>query len=114
MPVMKNREIEMASVSMEGVKGAAKANVIGPEQGWEDHTLRVFAIEPGGFTPLHQHDWQHINYIIAGKGELMIDGHPHEVSAGDYAYIPPNTEHQFTNPNEDEFKFICIVPQKGA
>lgn len=114
MPVIKNQEIRMEPVSMEGVKGASKANVIGPDQGWKDHTLRVFTIEPRGFTPLHQHEWEHINYIISGRGHLMIDGHSHEVRTGDYAVVPPNTEHQFVNPNEEEFKFICIVPQKGA
>ncbi len=114
MPVIRSSEIQMSPVSMDGVKGAAKANVIGPGQGWKDHTLRVFTLEPDGFTPRHQHDWEHINYIIAGKGRLTIGDQTHEVRAGDYAVVPSETEHQFRNPYDEEFKFICIVPQAGA
>lgn len=114
MPVIKNDSIEMAPIAMDGVRDVAKANVIGPKQGWKDHTLRVFTIEPRGFTPHHRHDWEHINYIIAGQGRLTIGDQTHEVKAGDYALIPPNTEHQFQNPYDSQLEFICIVPQKGA
>lgn len=114
MPVIKNSNIQHDPVVMDGVLGAAKANVVGPDQGWESHTMREFTIAPQGHTPRHQHDWEHINYVVAGKGQLTIGEQTHELAAGDYALVPPNADHQFQNPYGDEFKFICIVPQKGA
>ena len=99
---------------MDGVSKTAKANVIGAPQGWNTDTLRVFRIGPGGFTPHHQHDWEHVNYIMKGKGTLTIGGETCEVAAGDFALVPPNTMHQFCNPSDADFEFICIVPERGA
>jgi quercetin dioxygenase-like cupin family protein len=114
MPIVKSSEINLQSVKMDGVANAFKANVIGPGQGWKDNTLRVFRITPGGFTPHHQHDWEHINYVMKGKGTLTIGEETREVVAGDFALVPPNTMHQFRNPYDSDFEFICIVPDRGA
>lgn len=114
MPVVKYSDMQLAAISMAGVSKASKANVIGGAEGWKDHTLRVFRLEPGGFTPRHQHDWEHINHVVKGRGRLRIGDQVHELSEKDFAFVPPNTEHQFENPYSEEFEFICIVPNKGA
>jgi quercetin dioxygenase-like cupin family protein len=114
MPVIKASEIHPAKLSSPGCQDAYKANVIGPSEGWENHTLRLFRLEKGGSTPRHQHDWAHINYITKGKGKLRIGDRVYDVAEKDYAFIPANTEHQFENPYGEEFEFICIVPNKGA
>jgi len=114
MPVIKHQEIEFGKISMEGVVGASKANVIAQREGWESHTLRVFRLEPGGHTPYHQHPWEHVNYFVGGKGELKIGNEVHEINVGDFAFVPPNAEHQFKNPFDKPLEFICIVPVSGA
>lgn len=114
MPVVKYSEIEMTAVSMDGVKDTLKANVVGMSEGWKDHTLRVFRIGPGGNTPHHQHDWEHINYVIKGTGTLRIGDEVHQLREKDFAFVPPNTMHQFSNSSEGDFEFICIVPNRGA
>jgi quercetin dioxygenase-like cupin family protein len=114
MPVVREQDIKLRDVSMEGVVGTSKADVIGSPQGWENHTLRVFRIGPGGNTPLHQHDWEHVNYIMQGKGTLTIGEQVNEVSHGDFALVPSNTMHQFRNPYDEDFEFICIVPNRGT
>jgi len=114
MPIIKYTDMKLHDVTMDGVKGASKANVIGPDQGWDNHTMRVFRLEPGGFTPRHQHDWEHINHVIQGRGRLRIGDTIHDLSEKDFAFVPPNTEHQFENPHSEPFEFICIVPNRGA
>jgi quercetin dioxygenase-like cupin family protein len=114
MPVIKSSEIQMEEVSMEGVDRIIKSNVIGSPEGWNDYTLRVFKIAPGGYAPHHQHDWEHINYVMKGKGTLTIGEDTKEIEEGDFAFVPPNTIHQFKNPFDEEFEFICIVPNRGA
>jgi quercetin dioxygenase-like cupin family protein len=114
MPIVKYEDIELSEVSMDGVMAVDKANVIGPSQGWKDHTLRVFRIGPGGFTPHHQHNWEHINYVISGKCELTIGNTTIKLAEKDFAFVPSNTMHQFRNPYDEEFEFICIVPNRGA
>lgn len=114
MPVVKQQDIKLEAVNMHGVVDTSKANVIGGPEGWPDHTLRVFRLGPGGQTPHHKHDWEHVNYIMKGKGTLTIGDDTQEVDAGDFAFVPPNTMHQFRNPFNEEFEFICIVPNRGA
>ena len=114
MAVIKYQDMKLTEVSMEGVKGTSKANVIGPPQGWPDYTLRVFRLAGGGFTPRHEHDWEHVNYVVRGRGKLRIGQQVHELEEKDFAFVPPNTEHQFENPHSEDFEFICIVPNRGA
>ena len=113
MPVYKNDEIKEIKVEMDGVVGVTKKIPVGIKQGWEGYAMRVFRIAPGGHAPKHQHDWEHVNHIVSGKGILMIDGVEHEVNEKDYAFVPPNTDHQFSNPFDRDFEFICIVPNRG-
>jgi len=113
MPIIAYNEMKPTPVKMDGVKDVTKVNVVGPDQGWDSHVLRVFRIEPGGFTPRHKHDWEHINHVISGRGRLRIAENVHEIGEKDFAVVPPNTEHQFENPYDEPFEFICIVPTRG-
>jgi len=114
MPVIKASDIKLGNVEMDGVAGLTGSKIVGPLQGWKDYTLRLFKIEPQGHSPHHQHDWEHINYVVKGKGQLQIGDDVHEIEEGDYAFVPPNIRHQFSNPHDSDFKFICIVPNRGA
>ena len=114
MGIIRHGGLKWQNVHTEGALNTTKSNVIGPTQGWPDHTLRVFRIGPGGSTPHHRHDWEHVNYIIRGKGTLTIGGNAEDISAGDFAFVPPNVHHHFKNPSDEDFEFICIVPNRGA
>ncbi|NIS15132.1 MAG: cupin domain-containing protein [candidate division Zixibacteria bacterium] len=114
MPVIKYDDIKMDQIDMEGAENILKSNVIGSPQGWKDYTLRVFRIKSGGYSPHHQHEWEHINYVMSGRGTLTIGDETKEIKKGDFALVPGNTIHQFKNPFDEEFEFICIVPNKGA
>ncbi len=93
--------------------GAKMKVLISPKEGWKDHVMRVFEIQTGGHTPKHRHPWPHINYIIEGNGELIHNDVIVDVTAGSYAYVESNSLHQFRNPGDSVFKFICIVPKEG-
>lgn len=107
------KDLQAKILTSPEVKDASIKVLVSPQEGWQGHVLRVLDVEKGGHTPKHQHPWYHVNYIIKGDGELMIDGKVEKVSAGSYAYIPGNTIHQFRNVGEDTFSFICIVPEEG-
>lgn len=113
MPIRKYGDVQEVPVEMEGVSGLSKMVPIGKNEGWQDYTLRVFKIASGGNTPRHKHDWEHVNYIISGRGRLTIDDEVHELEAKDFSFVPPGSLHQFENPYSDEFEFICIVPNRG-
>ncbi|MBN2440324.1 MAG: cupin domain-containing protein [Spirochaetales bacterium] len=100
-------------VNMEGVKNVVKKVLVGPQQGWQDHSMRAFTIKKGGNTPLHSHPWLHVNYVISGTGRLTLSGKDYDLTQGSIAYVPGGTEHQFKNSGDEDFTFICIVPAEG-
>jgi len=106
-------QLEKKVLTSSEVKNASIQVLVSPKEGWDGYVMRVLEVEKGGYTPKHMHPWYHVNYIIEGDGELMIDGKVEHVKAGSYAYIPGNTIHQFRNIGESTFKFICIVPEEG-
>jgi len=113
MPLGHLSDLTPKPVTNPAAQDAAMRVLVGPEQGWSDHVMRVFDLAPGGYTPKHQHDWPHINYIIAGEGTLFLEGQENPIKAGAYAYVPANALHQFRNTSDKPLQFICIVPTSG-
>jgi quercetin dioxygenase-like cupin family protein len=73
--------------------------------------MRLFTIKPGGYTPLHSHNWEHEIFILEGVGKIISDEKEMLFKNGDVIFIPPNEEHQFLNTGENIVKFICLIPK---
>ena len=95
------------------VKNASMKVLVGQEEGWPNHVMRIIEVGEDGHTPKHEHPWPHINYFIEGQGVLEIGGVMHPVEEGSYAYVPGHTLHQFRNTSTQTLRFICIVPSEG-
>ena len=113
MFVGKYTDMPKVDMTPAGAKNAIKQVVVGPEQGWEDYVLRVITLDVDGYSPTHTHDWPHINYLISGKGIVMIGGKEYPVEPGTCAYVPSNEEHCFVNKGDVPMELICIVPLRG-
>ncbi|MDC7233838.1 MAG: cupin domain-containing protein [Spirochaetales bacterium] len=113
MSILKKEDMPGVAINMAAAKNVMKQTGITGEQGWEGWSMRIFTLAKEGYTPFHTHDWPHINYIISGSGTLFIDGAERQVSPGDTAYVKGGEEHQFKNAGDEDFSFICIVPEEG-
>ncbi len=91
-------------------KGVTGRVAVGKSDGADRFCMRVFEIDPGGFTPRHSHEWEHEIFFHAGKGEVFGDGQWTPVSGGHVAYIPGNEEHQIRNAGEAPLVFACLIP----
>jgi len=68
---------------------------VSPEQGSENNITVVQKIKPGKGTGLHYHtDADEIFYIIEGTGTIVLGNKSHTVEAGDFIFIPRNTDHK--------------------
>jgi len=113
MIIRKPSDVAGAPVDMEGVQGVTRQLMIGSGDGVPNFSLRVFTVEPGGHTPHHSHEVEHVNYIISGQGALMDgDGGANPLAAGDFAFVAPHDVHQFRNTGDEPFVFICAVPKE--
>ena len=106
-------QIDKIPMPIPGASSVLKQLLVGRDEGWTDHAMRLFTVGKGGHTPKHSHPWPHINYIVSGSGELQIDDKTHEVQAGSVAFVPDDVEHQFRNLSDEDFVFICIAPNRG-
>ena len=108
------KDVEKEKVEMEGVNGVWIQWLIAGKEGAENYAMRLFTVEPGGAIGRHQHPWEHEIYFLEGKGVVGAGEEEREVEAGNFAYIEPDIPHWYRNTGDTEWKFLCIIPMKGA
>lgn len=111
MKLNSEADLSDSRVEAEGARDVLMKILVGPSDGSDDIIMRLFTVLPGGNTPLHVHDWEHLVRIEKGRG-LAVDGRgaEHEVQPGNCLFVAANEEHQFRNPFSEEFQFICVIP----
>jgi len=61
-------EVELEEPSEKGLKDIRVRWLISKKDGAENFAMRLFEIQPGGYSPLHQHNWEHEVFILEGNG----------------------------------------------
>ena len=113
MKIVSLDQVKKDKVHMEGAEGAWKQVPLSRDDGAPVYSYRVFTVEPGGFTPYHQHPYEHMNYVIEGEGALVNEaGEETPLAAGDFALVNPDEKHQYRNKGDKAFKMICGVPKE--
>jgi quercetin dioxygenase-like cupin family protein len=114
MKVISLKNVKKSKVTMDGAKDAWKQIPLSREDGAPVYAYRVFTVEPGGYTPYHQHNYEQMNFIIEGEGELVNEaGERKALKSGDFALVLPNEKHQYRNTSPDkDFVMICGVPKE--
>lgn len=110
MKVKPLAEHEQGEVTMPGAAGARMRMLVGPQDGARNFHMRHFEVAPGGFTPHHQHDYEHEILILRGSGVAASEQGERALAAGDVIWVPPNEMHQFRNTGAGPLEFICLIP----
>jgi quercetin dioxygenase-like cupin family protein len=74
--------------------------------------MRRFVMEPGGGMPNHTNTVEHEQYVLQGHAMIGIGGEKIEVKTGDVVFIPEGVPHWYQNIGEENFEFLCIIPNK--
>lgn len=111
MAININNNIPFNEVTMEGTLNVKMKILIGIPDGSDNIIMRYFSVASNGHSPWHQHDYEHVVKIEKNKG-IFVDklGNEHLVEEGTSLYVEPNTLHQFKNPFDAPFDFLCIIP----
>ena len=112
MKITRLENCQKTAVAMEGALRAFRQVPIGKSDGAPNISIRVFTVEPGGHTPHHSHDSEHLNYVISGAGEVMEGETPRPVTQGNFVFVAPKEHHQFRNTGDEPLVFMCIVPSQ--
>lgn len=107
------KDVRKECVNMKGSLSVDVQMAITEEDGTPAYSMRVFTINPGGHTPCHEHPFEHINYVIEGKGILRIGENDYLMEAGDCALVLANQMHNYRNISDlNSFVFVCLVPKE--
>jgi quercetin dioxygenase-like cupin family protein len=106
-------DVQLETPEENGIKDIKVRWVISRKDGAANFAMRVFEILPDGYTPLHQHDWEHEVFIIEGEGITKDKTSEKKFNQGDVLFIPPMEWHQFVNTGDKLLKFLCLIPYKG-
>ena len=84
--------------------------LITKNMGANNFAMRLFEIEPSGYSPLHKHPWEHEVFILEGEG-VVFDGEKETpFSQNDVVFVPVEEMHQFRNSGARALKFLCLIP----
>lgn len=106
---MKFRHYRQVDAEQE-MPGVTMRTVIGAKEGAPHFAMRVFELQPGMSTPLHNHQWEHEVYIISGQGTVKTAEGEQTINGEDVVYIAPGEQHAFGNIGSGMLRFVCCIP----
>jgi len=112
MKIVDYKEVKTEAVDFEDVKDVKVRWLISDKDKAPNFAMRLFEVGPGGYSPLHTHNWEHEVFILEGKG-VATDGEKEaQIRSGTVVYVPPEERHQFKNTGSGTLKFLCLIPIK--
>jgi len=110
MKIANFKDVMAGEVKEPGCKGVAIRWLISQKDGAPNFAMRIFEVEPSGFTPYHKHSWEHEVFILEGRGILVTEEKNFPLKKGDAVFVSPDENHQFKNDSEEKLTFICLIP----
>jgi len=105
-------QVKLEIPKEQGVKDVKLRWLISKKDGAKNFAMRLFEIQPGGYTPSHQHDWEHEVFILEGTGAIRDKTGEKLLNKGDVVFVSPMELHQFANTGKNVLKFLCLIPNK--
>lgn len=90
--------------------------LVTPDKDAAGLTLGEVVLRPGLGHERHNHpDAEEVLYFLSGTGLQMVDdGEPYEVHAGDVIYIPKGVFHSTTNTGWDTLRVLALYNPGGS
>jgi quercetin dioxygenase-like cupin family protein len=110
MEITNIQKVEAQKVDDPGAEGVTIRWLISEKDGAPHFAMRLFEVKPDGYTPYHQHKWEHEVFILEGKGNLVLEDKTVPLNKGDALFVPGEENHQFKNTSPDKLVFLCLVP----
>ena len=112
MKVTNFKNVTAEEVSDPGAKEVTIRWLISESDGAPNFAMRLFEIEPDGYTPYHKHKWEHEVLILKGEGNLITENKTFPLRQGDAVFVPGEENHQFKNASRKALIFLCMVPNQ--
>ncbi len=110
MKIEHYKNIDLEQISDPNTKGVTKRVLISAKDGAPNFTMRMFHVEPGGYTFHHSHNFEHEVFIVEGKGEVVTSDGIKPFEEGFTIFVKPGEKHQFRNTGKTQMTFLCSIP----
>ena len=112
MKIVDYKEVKAEPVDFEEVKDVKVRWLISDKDNAPNFAMRLFEVGPGGYSPLHTHNWEHEVFILEGEGVATDGKKETPIKSGTVVYVAPEEKHQFKNTGSETLKFLCLIPIK--
>ena len=112
MKVVDYKEIKAEAIDFEDVKDVKVRWLISDKDKAPNFAMRLFEVGPGGYSPLHTHNWEHEVFILEGEGVATDGEKENQINSGTVVYVAPEEKHQLKNIGPNILKFLCLIPIK--
>lgn len=109
MKAIDYKSIPLRPVDLAGVKGVKIRWLISQKEA-PNFVMRMYEVEPGGYTPHHTHPFEHEVFVLDGQGEVVCEGETKPLTNGCVVYMPQDKKHQFRNTGDKILRFLCLIP----
>jgi mannose-6-phosphate isomerase-like protein (cupin superfamily) len=73
-------------------------------------SMGIYHIPAGGKDPQHPHDADEVYVVLAGRGELEVEGERLPVGPGRVVSVDRGADHRFTEVAEDLSVLVVFAP----
>jgi quercetin dioxygenase-like cupin family protein len=94
MKIIHYSNIEELPVHDPHVAGISRRVLISAKERAPNFTMRLFHVEPSGYTYHHSHDLEHEIFIIEGEGEALTEEGSKPFQTSYAIFVEPNEVHQ--------------------
>jgi len=108
-----DKYIKEEKVEMYDSEGVHIQWLLSKNEGSTVSTMRKYTIKSKGKIPFHNHPWEHIIYVLKGTCEVLSGDTTTSAKSGDAIFIPEYEKHAYVNNSDDDFVFLCIIPNEG-
>jgi quercetin dioxygenase-like cupin family protein len=78
--------------------------------GENSSSLGYSVFTPGCVTAMVSHQTEEVAYVLAGSGELRLEGESVPFAAGEGLFIPPDTWHAVANTGDEDVVMVFGFP----
>ena len=97
------------AVSGDGAVGLLYKTLLAPDEG-RALSANLVTVAPGGITRKHHHEWEQVNYILEGKGDLLTgEGEIRPLVAGVIIHISSGELHWYENNSDSDLVILGVL-----
>ncbi len=105
--------INAADAPTFALPGVTFTGLASPSRGSTENAVWRLSMAPGTAPRPHQLTREEIFVALAGRAEVTLAGQQHTLAAGGALVIPAGADFALSNPHDEPFEAVAVLPVGG-